>query len=100
MWNSSYVFVALVIFRPEVILFFLTVSEPERAVPEQVKESGRMHTGCELLQPQETALIGGLLLLLVLPFVFFLLLMFISMICPFSKRSYYFILAFIDDVEF
>ena len=52
------------------IALFLPVSEPGHPVPEQVKESGRTHTDCELLQPQDTAFIGGLL---VLPFFFFLL---------------------------
>ena len=41
------------------------VSEPAHPGPEQVKESGWVHTDCKLLQPQETALIGALLLLLV-----------------------------------
>ena len=50
------------------IALFLPVSEPGHPVPEQVKESGRTHTDCELLQPQDTAFIGGLL---VLPFFFF-----------------------------
>lgn len=58
-------------FKKNLFSLFLPVSEPERAVPEQVKESGRMHTDCELLPPQETALIGGLLLLLVFKAFFF-----------------------------
>ena len=52
------------------IALFLPVSEPERAVPEQAKESGRMHTDCELPPPQETALTGGLLVYQVFFFFF------------------------------
>jgi hypothetical protein len=55
------------------IALFLPVSEPGRHVSEQVKEIGRMHTDCELLQPF-SAFIGGLLFL---PFFFFLFVGFI-----------------------
>ena len=59
------------------IALFLAVSEPGRPVSEQVKEIGRMHTDCELLQPFP-AFIGGLL---VLPLFFFVVYEFNLNIC-------------------